>query len=251
MIRDCLESVRFADEIIVVDSGSTDSTLAICAEYTDRIYHQDWLGMNGQKAFALEKSRGDWILNIDADERITPELAAEILDVITRTNGPVVGYFLPRKAYYLGKWFEYGGWMPDYKLRLFRKGHGSWQGTDPHDLVVVNGPCARLNSHLLHYSFRDLTDHWDCMNRYATTASAEAEKRGRTAGLWTIVLHTLFSFLKSYFFKKGCLEGTRGLIQATLISSGVALKYAKLWERHNVTTHKPRQIGTEQKSDPE
>jgi len=234
MIEDCLKSVRFADEIVIVDSGSTDKTLDICARYTDKIYHQDWLGMNQQKQFALGKTSGDWLFNIDADERVSEKLAEEIRSVLGLAHQSVVGYYVPRKAYYLGKWLKNGGWTPDFKLRLFQKEHGSWQGLDPHDQVVVRGQCDYLHQPLLHYSFRDLSDQWRCIESYASTAAREMDTRRQTSGISKILLHSLFAFGKSYFFKRGFLEGTRGLIQAIMISSGVALKYAKLWERHHV-----------------
>lgn len=233
-IEDCLKSIKFADEIVIVDSGSTDTTLDICAKYTDLIYHQEWLGMNKQKAFTLSKTNGDWVLNIDADERVTPELEQEIKGIVADQNNPVDGYYIPRKAYYLGKWLDYGGWTPDYKLRLFKKGRGNWQGIDPHDQVVVDGKTVKLKNPILHYSFCDLSDHLFRINQYTSTAAEELNKKNKKAGFSTITLHWFFAFIKSFFLKKGYKEGTRGLIQAILISTGVALKYAKLWEIQKV-----------------
>ena len=232
-IRDALESVKWAHEIIVVDSGSTDRTIEICKEYTDKVLHNPWPGMNGQKAFAKEQASCDWLLNIDADERVSPELQLKIKSILEK-GSPVDGYFIPRRVWYLGRWIDHSGWYPDYTLRFFKKEKGRWAGTDPHDKVVVDGATSRLSEDIHHYTYKNVTDHINTMNRFTTVAAGEYEKKGKGTGFFNLVLRPPFTFFKKYILKQGFRDGLPGFVIAFSSAYYVFLKYVKLWELKNI-----------------
>jgi glycosyltransferase involved in cell wall biosynthesis len=226
-IRDALESVQWADEIIVIDSLSTDKTVAICQEYTSHVYQIAWHGYVEQKNIATERTSYNWVLNIDADERVSEGLGEEIRQVLADPP-PYVGYFMPRKTSYLGEWINYCGWYPDYKLRLFDKRSGKWVGKALHEKVEVQGPTAYLHHDLYHYTYTNITDHIDKMNNF--TSIAASAKIGNVSGAG-ILLRTVLTFLKKYLLKQGFRDGTRGIIVSLLSAFTVTLKYSKLWER--------------------
>jgi len=227
-IRAALESVKWCDEIVVVDSFSTDRTLEICREYTDRIYQRSWPGFVEQKAFALEQVRSPWVLNLDADERVSLELRREIEEALRAPR--VDGYYVPRLVYYLGRWWRRGGWYPDYRLRLFRRDKAVWGGVDPHEKVVLHGRTARLRGPLLHYTYRDIADHLATINCFTSVAARELALRGRTASRSDLLLRPLWRFLRSYLLRLGFAEGLAGLFVAQCAAFYVFAKYAKLWE---------------------
>lgn len=230
-IRDALESVKWADEIVVVDSGSTDKTVDICREYTDKVFYNPWPGHIAQKNLAIEKSTHHWILSIDADERVTPELAGEIKRVL---EGPSVdAYAVPRLVFYLGRWIDHS-WYPDYKVRLFRRDKGRWGGINPHDKVVVDGKVERLKGDLLHYSYKDIAHHVNTMNSFTTISAREYSKLGKEAGLLDLIFKPAGMFLKKYLLKQGFRDGMPGFIIAVSSAYYVFLKYAKLWELANI-----------------
>ena len=236
-IRDALESVKWADEIVVVDSGSTDRTVEICKEFTDKVYHQDWLGMNGQKAFAKGQARCEWLLNIDADERVSDELAAEIKAVL-ESGSEIDGFFVPRRVHYLGRWINHSGWYPDHKLRLFKMDKGRWAGTDPHDKVVVSGKTSYLKADLYHYTYKNIENFVNVVNSFTTVAAVEYEKKGKGCGFINIVLRPVFTFFKKYFLKQGVRDGLPGFFISASSAYYVFLKYVKLWELKNIKTGK-------------
>jgi glycosyltransferase involved in cell wall biosynthesis len=227
-IRDALESVRWCDEIVVVDSFSHDCTVEICREYTDRIFQRAWPGFVEQKAFALAQARYPWVLNLDADERVSPELRREIETVLRAPAAD--GYYVPRLVYYLGRWWRRGGWYPDYRLRLFRRDRVAWGGVDPHEKVILHGRSARLRAPLLHYTYRDVADHVATINGFTGVAARELLLRGRRASLADLILRPLWRFLRFYVLRLGFTEGLAGLFVAQSAAFYVFAKYAKLWE---------------------
>jgi glycosyltransferase involved in cell wall biosynthesis len=229
-IRDCLESVAWADEIVVVDSCSTDRTAEIAREYTDRVIIKPWQGYVRQKQWALSKARYPWILFVDADERVTPGLRGEILEELARDPIPYAGYLLPRRVCYMGRWIRHGDWYPDYKLRLFLAEHGRVTGEEPHDRVEVSGPLKRLKRDLLHYTYRDLGDHLATVNRFSTISARGMYHRGQRCGLGAILFRPVIRFLRSYVLRRGFLDGIPGLIAALVVAFGVFAKYVKLFE---------------------
>ena len=229
-IRRCLESLRWCDEIVVVDSYSTDRTVAICREFTDRVYQHEWLGYIGQKNLIREMASHSWVLFLDADEQVSPELRAEILDLFERGTGPYEGFSFPRQVFYLGRWIRHGEWYPDVKLRLFRKACGFSAGQEPHDHVVVNGPVRQLNGRLYHYTYDDLRDHLDTTNRFSTITAIEKNRAGERVRWGDLLVRPLLRFLKSYVLRRGFLDGPQGFLIATVTAFGTFAKYAKMWE---------------------
>ncbi len=229
LIREALESIKWADEIVVVDSLSTDRTVEICKEYTEQVYQISWHGYVEQKNIATEKTTYDWVLNIDADEQVSAPLAEEIRRVLA-TPSHYVGYFMPRKTYYLGAWINHCGWYPDYKLRLFDKRAGQWIGKSLHEKVLMKGPTAYFRHDLFHYTYEDVFDHVQTMNNYTSIAADRKTTSISGAG---ILFRTFFAFLKKYIVKQGFRDGARGIIVSLLSAFTVTLKYAKLWERQH------------------
>ncbi len=231
-IRRTLESVKWAHEIVVVDSGSTDGTTAICRDYTDKVIHHDWPGFARQKNFAIDKTSGDWVLSIDADEPVELELADEIKTIIASPNA-LDGYYIPRKTHFLGKQIRYGGWYPDYNLRLFRKGKGRFQERAVHEAIRLKGTTGRTRHALLHYAYPDLASYMSSINKYSSLAVTVKEEKGITgfeAGAINILFRPAFTFILKYFFRLGFLDGKHGLVLNLFHSYYVFAKYAKAWE---------------------
>jgi len=228
-IGEALQSVSWADEIVVVDSGSTDGTLEICRRYTDRIYHRDWTGYVDQKNFAVEKASHDWIFSLDADERVSPELESEIQD-LRRSSLAHSGYRIPRAAFFLGRWIRHGDWYPDYQLRLFDRRRGRWQGGRVHESVRIQGEPGFLKGEIQHYTYRRLSDYILRLETYSRLAAADYQERGRRSRPLKLLLDPAATFIKSYLLKRGFLDGVPGLMVAVLGAISVYFKYAKLYE---------------------
>ncbi len=228
-LGDCLRSADFADEWIVVDSHSRDRTREVAAELGARVIERDWPGHVAQKNFALDQATHDWVLCLDADERVSPELREALLRALERQDLPD-GFEFARRTWYLGRWIRHGGWYPDRKLRLFRRSRGRWGGVDPHDHVHVDGRVERLPGDLLHYSYRSVSDHLRTIDSFTTIAAREKHARGRRAGLLDLTLRPLWKFLRMYVFRAGFLDGVAGLVVAALGAYYVLLKYVKLRE---------------------
>jgi (heptosyl)LPS beta-1,4-glucosyltransferase len=228
-LRACLESVSWADEIVVVDAESTDKTPQLAREFTDRVWVRPWPGFAAQKNFAIEQAHGEWILSLDADERVTPGLARRIKELVT-DPGAADGYRVPRKNMFWGAWVRHGGLYPDHQLRLFRRGAGRFAENAVHESVQVAGRVETLTEPLLHQSYRDLEDFVQRSNRYSTLAARDWLARGRPVSLGDLVAKPLGRFLAMYVARRGFLDGWRGLVLAILYSEYVFLRMAKAWE---------------------
>jgi len=228
-IGDALASVAWADEIVVVDSHSTDDTVAIARRYTDRVIARDWPGYGNQKNYAASIASNDWILSLDADERVTPELAAEIRRVLAGSPAES-GFRIPRVTWHLGRWIRTTDWYPDPQLRLYDRRSAEWTGRLVHESVKARGAVGRLHAELLHYAYRDIADHLETIDRYTTYAACQMFEEGRRAGLIQIAGHPPLAFLRNYIARGGVRDGAVGLIISALNSYYVFLKFAKLWE---------------------
>jgi glycosyltransferase involved in cell wall biosynthesis len=243
-------------EIIVVDSGSTDRTVEIAKSFGAKVFIEAWKGYAAQKNSAIDKATGDWILSLDADEEVGPDLAVELekQETISSINpaerahdwcltmeqastglrkiaGPPIGYWIPRKNHFLGRWINHGGFWPDPKLRLFRRGAGTFENRAVHEDVKLNGPTGSLNGALLHHSYPTLTDYIDHMNRYSSLGAEMAVAKGqRGFSVFNIVLRPCATFIYNYFFRLGFLDGREGLLLHLYHAVYVSWKYAKAWE---------------------
>lgn len=228
-IAAALESVSWADEIIVIDSQSTDDTVSIARRLATRVEVREWPGYSAQKNFAAELASHDWILSLDADERVTPALAAEIRAVLASAP-PFHGYRIPRVAWYLGRWIRSTDWYPDYQLRLYNRRAGRWNERRVHESVVVEGPAGQLRNELQHHPYRHISHHLQTIDRYTTLAAEDWLAAGRRASAWRTFFYPRFAFLRNYVLRGGFRDGTAGLIVSLLNSYYVFLKFAKLWE---------------------
>ncbi|MFH1279158.1 MAG: glycosyltransferase [Candidatus Eisenbacteria bacterium] len=225
-IEECLRSLAFAQEIVVVDSHSTDRTVEIARRYAGRVETRDFTGFTEQKREATDLAAGEWILNIDADERVSEELAEEIVRAV-RSGGGAAGYRIPRLTWYLGKFIRHGTWYPDQKLRLFRKESGRWVGGSVHESVEVDGPVETLTHPILHYSFRTLADHQSTIDRFTSLSARDLAERNRGGSIGRLFVHPPATFIKSYLLRLGFLDGWRGLLIALLSAKHSYLKYAR------------------------
>lgn len=235
-IGDALKSIADANEIIIVDSFSTDRTIEICKAYTGKIFQHRWQGFAGQKQLAVNYATGPWVLLLDADERVTPELKKEIVgktssDPAFFTPHDFYGFYLPRKNFFLGKWMRYSGWWPDYTLRLFRKDRASLEDREVHEKVIIDGPTAYLQNPLEHYTYRTIADFLRKMENYSTLAAKEIRKTSGGSGMFSVAVRPAVTFIKMFFFRLGFLDGAYGLLLALLYSYYTFLKYVKAWER--------------------
>jgi len=235
-IRECLESVAWADEIVVVDSESHDETVTIAREYTDKVFVNPWSGFKAQKNVAVDKAAGPWIFNLDADERVTPELAEEIRRVAA-DPGALDGYEVARKNYFLGRWMRHGGWWPDRVVRLFRKSSGRFGGIDPHAYVIIEGRTGSFTSPLIHHTYRTLRQYVHKQYSYAEVGAQEMMKRrpGRRITAASMVAKGLTKFVEVYVLKRGALDGIHGLIAAVSGSYFALLRYALVWDAERNT----------------
>lgn len=233
-IEDCVRSVAFCDEVVVVDSHSKDRTRELAAALGARVIEHDWEGHIAQKNFAVSQAKNDWVLCLDADERVTPELKAAVEKVLA-TEPACAGYEVNRRNIYLGRWIKHGGWYPDAKVRIFDRRKGRWGGVNPHDHVQVEGPVASLGADLEHLSYRDVSHHvTKSIDFFSTISAREKLARGQSGVTVQLVLGPPWKFFKMFFLRAGFLDGWRGFIVASLGAFFVFLKYAKLWELEHV-----------------
>jgi glycosyltransferase involved in cell wall biosynthesis len=228
-IAGALESVAWADEIVVVDAGSEDDTAAIARRFTPRVEVRAWPGYSAQKNYAASIASHDWILSLDADERVTPALAAEIRALLA-SEPPRRGYRVPRVNRYLGRWIRSTDWYPDYQLRLYDRRAGTWNGRRVHESVTLAGEPGRLREELQHFSYRDVSHHLATIDRYTTLAAEQARADGRRTSMAAAAIHPAFAFLRNYVLRLGFRDGVRGLMISALNSYYVFLKLAKLWD---------------------
>jgi glycosyltransferase involved in cell wall biosynthesis len=236
-IADAIASVRWADEIVVVDSESSDDTVAIARRSTDRVIVRAWPGFVAQKNYAASIASHDWILSLDADERVTPALAEEIRSRLGGTPEHAA-YRIPRVTWHLGRWIRSTDWYPDDQLRLYDRRTAEWAGAYVHEGVRVRGAVGRLRGELQHFAFRDIADHLETIDRYTTYAAQQMHEAGRRASLFQIVFHPPLAFLRNYILRGGLRDGAAGLVISVLNSGYVFLKLAKLWElQHSSAVH--------------
>jgi len=228
-IRECLESVRWADEIVVVDNGSTDETHQIFQDFPARVYLEEWKGFSGQKNSAIEKTRNEWVLSLDADERVSPELRQEI-ELNLEGDPSTDGYYIARKNFFLGRWIKHCGWYPDYNLRLFRKSRGRFGERAVHERVELQGNVRYLKNPLIHQTYRSLSDFLGRMDRYSTLAAQEMQNEGRRYRLFDAFFRPPFTFLQMYVLRGGFLEGYLGFLLSMLYAFYTLVKYSRLRE---------------------
>jgi glycosyltransferase involved in cell wall biosynthesis len=232
-LRACLESVAWADEIVVVDAESDDKTVGVAREFTDHVVVRPWPGYAAQKNAALDLATGRWALSLDADEIVSSELAADIGRVLA-ADGPADGYAVPRRNMFWGQWVRHGGLYPDWQVRLFRRTCGRFGARAVHESVTVDGRVDRLSGHLEHRSYRDVSDFVARADRYATLAADEAVRAGRRARVADLVVRPLGRFFGMYVARGGFLDGWRGFLLASLYAYYVLIRSAKIWERTRV-----------------
>jgi glycosyltransferase involved in cell wall biosynthesis len=244
-IQRALESLGWADEIIVVDSGSTDRTVEIARRFTNKVILRDWPGYSAQKNFAAEQASNDWIFSLDADEQLSPQLISEVsslknpdaavgqassLSSPSALTSSVAGFEMARLCYYMGRWIKHSGWYPDYKLRLYNRKAGCWKGDFVHESVSVQGEVRRLQGDLLHYTVRSASEHHQRMDRYTTLAAQEMHKCGKKASIRALMFSPVAGFVRSYLVRLGFLDGAPGLGIAYFAAHYNFLKYIKLFE---------------------
>jgi glycosyltransferase involved in cell wall biosynthesis len=233
-IRACLESVGWAGEVLVSDSGSTDGTVAICEELGAKVYIDKWLGFGAQKNLIADRAAGEWILNIDADERVTDGLHAEILEAVEGDGGDSGkdGYMVARKNYFAGRWIRRCGWWPDLNLRLYRKAKARFQERAVHEAVVMEdgAKVGRFSNPVEHFTYTGVDDYLERMEKYSRLAAEEMRNQGRRTGILDLTLRPLFTFLKMYVLKLGFLEGRVGFTLSRLYGKYTYTKYARLKE---------------------
>ena len=225
-IEDCVKSAAFADEILVMDSGSTDNTVQLAKDNGAIVVETDWPGYGPQQNKAIDKCKGDWIFSLDADERITPELAKEILETITFSQ--FVIFDVPRKSLFLTTFMSHSGWWPDRTRRLFKKGRARFTTHEIHANLNSTYTAGHLKSHMIHYSYRQLDDVLEKMNRYSSGSARDLKVHGKRGSLRKAIFHGLWAFIRTYFIKLGFLDGSEGFMVAVFNAECSYYKYLKL-----------------------
>jgi len=228
VLAPCLESLAFADEIVVVDSGSSDGTAEIARRFGARLVQKEWLGFGRQKQYAVDQAQNDWVLCLDADETVSPRLAASIQAALAAPVSPV--YRMPRRNRFLGRWLSHGEGYPDWSPRLFNRMNARWSDDLVHEKVLYAVTPGTLQGDLMHDSSDDLTAYLDRQNRYTTLAARQAYELGRSAGFFHLLMSPVVRFFKFYVFRLGFLDGMPGLVHISIGCINSYLKYAKLIE---------------------
>ncbi|MCF6764719.1 glycosyltransferase family 2 protein [Thiotrichales bacterium 19S3-7] len=228
-IRRLLSSIQWADEIIIVDSGSTDQTLTIAKEFTDTIYFQAWLGYGKQKQFALSKATKQWVISLDADEEVTNALSEEI-QTICQNDQSINAYKLIRKSFFGPKMIKHGDWKDDAPIRLFKRQKGRFSDDIVHESILVDGQIDQLQQPLYHYTYNQVSDAIAKANEYSTLGAQKLYKKAKTSSITKATIKGIWSFVRSYFIKLGFLDGKEGFVLAGCIALATYLKYVKLNE---------------------
>ena len=235
-LADALRSVAWADEIVVVDSESTDETTAIARQFTDRVVVRPWPGYAAQKNYAASIAAHDWIFSLDADERVTPALAEAIRAAVDATPAHQA-YRIPRVTWHLGRWIRSTDWYPDYQVRLYDRRTAEWTGRYVHESVTVRGTLGELGHDLRHYAYRDIGDHLETIDRYSGYAARQMYENGQRAAVLHLAAHPPLAFLRNYVLRGGVRDGVPGLIISAMNAYYVFLKFAKLWELQTAEAH--------------
>ena len=230
----CLKSLDWADEIILVDAESEDRTVQIAKEYTDKVYIHPWGGFVEQRNWALKQATHQWVLFLDADEVVSPQLRGELEALKDKGMRGYSGFEIPRRSFYLGDWVGHCGWYPNYQLRLFDRKRGKWVGRVVHERVEVEGKVGRLKGEIFHYPYPNLSIHLQKINSYTSLKAEELYQRGKSFHLLDLFLRPLGKFIKMYFIRLGFLEGIRGFIISCFGAYYIFLGYAKLFEKGKV-----------------
>lgn len=234
-LAEVCETLGWADEIVIVDSDSTDRTVEIARKFTDKVFNREFNGYKDKHQFADGQTTGDWIFWIDADERVTPELQASIEKLRGLSDADLAdGYRIARKTFFLDKWIRHGGWYPDYQMRLYRKDKSYWDGVAPHQTARVDGRIEILQGELLHYTKQNLSEYHRVTESYATLAAEHLASEGRAIGPFGLFGNAAAAFFRTYILKQGFRDGAAGMVIAGFTAYGVFLKYAKLWEHNNI-----------------
>ena len=227
-IRECLESVAWADEVIVLDSGSTDNTLKIAKEYTDKVYSSvDWQGFGVQKNRVLTYASSDWILSLDADERVSEVLRQEIQKAV-QSEGTTI-FKMPRLSSYCGKFIRHSGWWPDYVIRLFKRGEASFSNDLVHERLVFKGNATKLTAPLLHITYKDLDEVISKINHYSSLGAENSHQKAKRGSLRSAITHGLWAFIRTYIFRAGFLDGAEGFMLAISNAETTYYRYLKLF----------------------
>ena len=237
-LRRTLNSVRWANEVVIVDSGSTDATEEIAREFGAKFLAEPWRGFGAQKNFAIAQGTGEWVLSLDADEEVSEALGREIQALLAVTPD-CDGYFVPRRNYFLGRWMRHGGYWPDPKLRLFRRGAAQFEERAVHETMRCSGRTGRLRGELLHHAYPTLEGYIEHMNRYSTLGAGQAAAKGKTGRglvsfLWNVAVTPAATFVYNSVLRGGFLDGREGLLLHLYHSAYVSWKYAKAWERARI-----------------
>lgn len=232
-IHDCLESVRWANETVVVDACSTDRTVELARTYTSQVFVRPWTGYGSQKNFAMDHATKDWVLIVDADERVSYELRNEILDMLGEGRAEV-GYRIPRRNFCYGRWIRGAGQYPDMQLRLIRRGRGRYNHLPLHEHLEVDGPVGDLQGHLEHHSLPTVLSHARKINRYSILAAQERLRAGKPSAAWYhLLVNPLWTFIKVYLFRGGYRDRVHGFLMSGFSAAHVLLKYIRLWEQEH------------------
>ncbi|MBT8387488.1 MAG: glycosyltransferase family 2 protein, partial [Ignavibacteria bacterium] len=233
-IRRCLQALNWCDEVVIVDSGSSDKTLEICRDFNCKIHHNDFYGYGEQKRFAVSLAENDWVLNVDADEVVSEALKENILLGLNQNSKSVNGFYICRSLFFLGRQFKYGKESKEYYIRLFNKQFANFTEDKVHEGVIVEGSTEKLNGELLHYSYNSIHQYFEKFNNYTTRAARELFEKGKGRSLAFTIIGFPVYFFKNYVINRNFLNGWQGFLWALFSSWYPMVKYAKLWALRNL-----------------